>query len=140
MLRNLLFLPLVTCTMPAGADGAPLGQQPGGKPVVEAVVAQTIAGIAAARAANQSFYDANSKCLVRTGMAISYPNEDNIRRHVYAFSPLETVAKSDASGKVVVANLPAGEYGVRAWRFRQADQNNKHVRQLRLDPKHRDAT
>jgi hypothetical protein len=96
--------------------------------------------------------------VVTPGTNVSFPNKDNVRHHVYSFSPAKTFelplysgtpakpvhfdktgqvtlgcnihdwmlgyvyvadtpffGKSPKDGKVLIANVPAGEYSVRVW-------------------------
>jgi plastocyanin len=110
---------------------------------------------------------------VQVGSSVNFPNRDNIRHHVYSFSPAKTFelplytgtpatpvlfdkpgvvilgcnihdwmigyiyvsespyfAKTGADGKAVLADLPQGEYVVRAWHPRLEGREEATERKL----------
>jgi|LNFM01.1.fsa_nt_gb plastocyanin len=111
--------------------------------------------------------------VIQTGTAVNFPNRDDVRHHVYSFSPAKTfeiklyvgtpakpvlfdkpgevvlgcnihdqmrgfvfvvdtpfVAKTDAAGRAVVDDLPAGEFDVGVWHYAQSAV--QPVRRLRV--------
>jgi len=101
--------------------------------------------------------------VIQTGTAVDFPNRDDVRHHVYSFSPAKTfeiklyvgtpakpvvfdkpgevvlgcnihdhmrgfvfvvdtpfVAKTDATGRAVVDDLPAGEFDIGVWHYAQS--------------------
>lgn len=101
--------------------------------------------------------------VIQTGASVQFPNRDDVRHHVYSFSPAKTfeiklyvgtpvkpvafdkpgdvvlgcnihdhmrafvfvvdtpfVAKTDAAGRAVVEDLPAGDFEIGIWHFAQA--------------------
>lgn len=101
--------------------------------------------------------------VIQTGTAVNFPNRDDVRHHVYSFSPAKTfeiklyvgtpakpvlfdkpgevvlgcnihdqmrgfvlvvdtpfVAKTDAAGRALVEDLPAGEFDIGVWHYAQA--------------------
>ncbi|HJV28165.1 MAG TPA: methylamine utilization protein [Aromatoleum sp.] len=110
---------------------------------------------------------------IQVGSSVNFPNRDNIRHHVYSFSPAKTFelplytgtpatpvlfekpgvvilgcnihdwmigyiyvsespyfAKTGADGKAVLADLPQGEYVVRAWHPRLEGREEATERKL----------
>lgn len=111
--------------------------------------------------------------VIQTGTAVNFPNRDDVRHHVYSFSPAKTfeiklyvgtpakpvlfdkpgevvlgcnihdhmrgfvfvvdtpfVAKTDAAGRAVVDDLPAGEFDIGVWHY--AESAAAPVRRIRI--------
>lgn len=114
--------------------------------------------------------------VVQTGTAVSFPNRDSVRHHVYSFSPAKTFeiklyagtpaqpvvfdkagevvlgcnihdemrafvyvvdtpyfARTDASGRARLEDLPAGAYAVGVWHPEQAGRQAPRKRSLRAE-------
>jgi plastocyanin len=99
MKRNTLLLLLAACAA-WHSGAAPLAvtvTDPAGKPIEGAVVAVNVSGVATiaapgttAQVAQQGRQFVPRITVVQAGTAVSFPNLDTVRHHVYSFSPIKT--------------------------------------------------
>ena len=97
-MRRLIFTAAL-CGLPLGASAAPLTvsvTDRAGKPLAEAVVYVLVRGAktlaepgAAAQIGQRDRQFAPQVNVIQTGTAVTFPNFDTVRHHVYSFSPIQ---------------------------------------------------
>ncbi|CAM3772099.1 methylamine utilization protein [Roseateles saccharophilus] len=97
-LRRLALLALAAC--PAAAFAVPVTVQllgPDGQPLANAVVAVEVKGRPARTSTAKAEMGQRDRqftpqlLVVQTGTAVSFPNFDTVRHHVYSFSPIKVI-------------------------------------------------
>ncbi len=162
-----LVFSLVFSSLAAAAQLAVTVVDKSGAPVADAAVYAVPVGTKPALKPASAKIDQVNKefeplvSIMQVGTSVAFPNRDNIRHHVYSFSPAKTFelklysgqpsqpvvfdrpgvvvlgcnihdwmvayvvvvdtpyfGKTDATGKLKLDGLPAGEYDVRLWHYR----------------------